>query len=150
MTVRVLPMLFCRFVAMAAVGVSCIVAVPKATDASDHGKVDFAGTHWSFQPIGRPAVPAFAAETGMRNGVDAFILQKLRAQHIRPSPEADRATLIRRVSLDLIGLPPTPDDVATFVNDVQPGAYQRLVDLFLGAGDHCQQESRQENEGVFH
>ena len=78
----------------------------------------------------------------MRNGVDAFILQRLRAKHITSSPEADRATLIRRVSLDLTGLPPTPDDVDTFVNDLQPGAYQRLVDRLLASPHYGEKGAR--------
>ncbi len=67
-------------------------------------------SHWSFRPIVRPQPPPVLASRS-RNGIDAFILHRLEREGIAPSPEADRATLIRRVSLDLIGLPLTPDQV---------------------------------------
>src|SRR5262245_38161772 len=64
--------------------------------------------HWSFQLITRPTLPAVKDEQWLRNPIDRFILARLEKEQVRPSPEADRATLIRRVSLDLLGLPPTP------------------------------------------
>src|SRR5262249_46179348 len=67
------------------------------------------------------------------NPIDRFILARLEKEQIRPSPEADRATLIRRVTLDLIGLPPTPAEVDAFVNDARPDAYERLVDRLLAS-----------------
>jgi hypothetical protein len=93
-----------------------------------------AGTHWSFRPRSQPAVPQFAdadARAWLRTSVDAFVLQRLRAQGLRPAPEADRATLIRRLSFDLTGLPPTPDEIQAFVQDPAPDAYERLVERLL-------------------
>ena len=84
--------------------------------------------HWSYQPIDRPVPPAVTDTT---NGIDAFVRDRLRQEKIRPSPEADRATLIRRVTLDLVGLPPTPDEVDAFLADDRPAAYERLVDRLL-------------------
>src|SRR5262249_42551262 len=72
-----------------------------------------AEAHWSFRPRGVPAVPTFtdaADRTWVRTGVDAFVLAKLRTQGLKPAPEADRVTLIRRLSFDLTGLPPTPKE----------------------------------------
>jgi hypothetical protein len=89
--------------------------------------------HWSFQPIRRAVVPRVREQGRVRNPVDAFILATLERRGIRPSPEADRTTLIRRVSLDLTGLPPTPEEVEAFVGDRQPGAYERLVDRLLAS-----------------
>jgi hypothetical protein len=89
--------------------------------------------HWSFQPIKRPALPAVKDEAWVRNAIDRFILARLEKENLRPSPEADRATLIRRVSLDLTGLPPTPGEVEAFVNDSHPDAYQHLVDRLLAS-----------------
>ena len=87
--------------------------------------------HWAFLPIGSPAPPTVKHPEWMRNEIDAFILEKLEREGIEPSPEADRATLIRRVTLDLIGLLPTPEEVAAFEADTAPGAYERLVDRLL-------------------
>ncbi len=82
---------------------------------------------WSFRPIARPAVP------GEGNPVDAFVSAKLKEQALTFAPEADPRTLIRRLALDLTGLPPTPADVETFVNDTAPDAYEKLVDRLLAS-----------------
>lgn len=87
--------------------------------------------HWSFIKPSRPALPAVQNKAWPKNGIDHFILQRLEAAGLKPSPEADRYTLIRRVSLDLRGLPPTPQEVEAFVNDKSPDAYDKLVDKFL-------------------
>ncbi len=73
--------------------------------------------HWGFQPIGRPAAPAVKDTAWVRNPIDAFVLARLEKEGIRPAPEADRVTLIRRLSLDLLGLPPTPGEVDNFLRD---------------------------------
>src|SRR4051812_44621048 len=73
--------------------------------------------HWAFQPLQTSKPPVVVNAEWARNDVDRFILARLEAAELRPSPEADRATLIRRVTLDLIGLPPTPEEVAEFTND---------------------------------
>ncbi|HLU39948.1 MAG TPA: DUF1549 domain-containing protein, partial [Planctomycetota bacterium] len=86
--------------------------------------------HWAFQPPRKPLVPA-DADAG--SPIDAFIRAELRARGLSPAPEADRATLIRRVSLDLVGLPPTPEEVEAFVHDARPDAYERLVDRLLAS-----------------
>ena len=75
---------------------------------------------WSFQPIRRPAVPAVCAATLVRNPIDAFVLEKLETRKLGFSPEADRPTLIRRLSFDLLGLPPAPEEVDAFVEDTRP------------------------------
>jgi len=90
--------------------------------------------HWSFVKPERPTVPAGtspAARQYIRNPIDAFILDGLNKQALAPSAEADRATLIRRVTLDLTGLPPTPAEIDAFVNDASPDAYERVVDRLL-------------------
>jgi mono/diheme cytochrome c family protein len=90
-------------------------------------------THWSFQPVVRPPLPAVQDSTWVRNPIDRFILARLEKEGIRPSPEADRATLIRRVSLDLVGLPPSVAEVDAFVTDTRPDAYERLVERLLAS-----------------
>jgi mono/diheme cytochrome c family protein len=88
---------------------------------------------WSLKPIRRPTVPTFADDRRkwVRTPVDAFILAKLREKNLEPSPEADRRVLIRRLTFDLHGLPPTPDEVEAFVADKDPQAYEKLVDRLL-------------------
>ncbi len=86
---------------------------------------------WSLQPIRRPEVPDAEGSDWSRNPIDAFVLAKLRQNELTPAPEADRATLIRRVFFDLTGLPPSPEEVAAFVADPAPDAYERLVDRLL-------------------
>ncbi len=82
--------------------------------------------HWAFLPPVRPPVPKLS-----QHPVDAFILQRLQKEGLKPSPEADKATLIRRVTLDLTGLPPTAEEVAAFEKDSSPNAYEHVVDRLL-------------------
>jgi len=89
--------------------------------------------HWSFQPTVRADVPAVKNTARIRNPIDRFVLARLEKEGIAPSPEADRVTLIRRLSLDLLGLPPAPREVDDFVNDPSPDAYERLVDRLLSS-----------------
>ena len=122
---------------------------------------DTAAEHWSFQPIKRPAVPNLKSQISnlkfqnsnrkpqgsnpkseisnlkfeIHNPIDAFILARLEKEGITPTPEADRFTLLRRLSLDLTGLPPTPEEVQQFVDDIRPEAYAEVVDRLL-ASEH--------------
>ncbi|HYV28171.1 MAG TPA: DUF1549 and DUF1553 domain-containing protein [Candidatus Eisenbacteria bacterium] len=97
--------------------------------------------HWAFIPPQRPATPQIRSpdyglrntQYVLRNPIDAFILARLEQEKIKASPEADRVTLIRRLSLDLIGLPPAPVEVDAFLNDRRPDAYERLVDRLLAS-----------------
>ena len=88
--------------------------------------------HWSFQPLRQPAVPDVAAAWG-RNPIDAFVRAKLAEKGLEPSPEADRRTLLRRLSFDLAGLPPTPEESDAFLSDGAPDAYERLVERLLAS-----------------
>jgi len=101
--------------------------------------------HWAFQPIADPAPPAFAdpaAKAWIRTPVDAFVLASLRDAKLQPAPEADRATLIRRVAYDLTGLPPTPEEIAAFVADRSPNAYENLVERLLASPQYGEQWAR--------
>lgn len=89
--------------------------------------------HWAFKSPVRPPLPAVKQAGWVRNPIDRFILQGLEREGLRPSPEADRVTLIRRLSLDLTGLPPTPAEVNHFLSDLSGGAYERLVDRLLAS-----------------
>lgn len=95
--------------------------------------------HWAYTPPHRPAVPAVEPADWPRNAVDHFILQRLRSEGLQPSAAADRAALIRRVTLDLTGLPPTLEEVDTFLADESPDAYEAVVDRLLASdayGEH--------------
>lgn len=89
--------------------------------------------HWSFAPIGHPKVPQVNQSNWVRNPIDAFILARLEKERIQPGSEADRYTLIRRLSLDLLGLLPTVQEIEAFVKDPHPRAYENLVDRLLAS-----------------
>jgi mono/diheme cytochrome c family protein len=87
--------------------------------------------HWSLVVPRRPPLPAVTKASWVRNGIDYFILARLEKEGLSPAPEADRTTLIRRVTLDLTGLPPTPTEVDAFLADSSPDAYEKLVDRLV-------------------
>src|SRR5262245_34475955 len=92
---------------------------------------------WSLQPIRRTTPPTFRRDAQSsdwaRSPIDALVLQNLIDNGLRPAPEADRAPYIRRATFDLLGLPPTPEEVQTFVNDSAPDAYEKLIDRLLAS-----------------
>lgn len=88
-------------------------------------------THWAFEAPQRPVEPRVRNAAWIRNPIDSFVLSRLEAEGLQPAPEADRAVLIRRLSIDLTGLPPTPQEVDAFVASTDPLAYERLVDRLL-------------------
>jgi hypothetical protein len=92
--------------------------------------------HWSWIPPTRPPLPAVRERSWVRNPIDTFVLARLEREGLTPSPEADRTTLIRRVTLDLTGLPPTPAEVDAFLADSSRGAYARVVDRLLRSPRH--------------
>jgi hypothetical protein len=92
--------------------------------------------HWSYQPLRRPAVPA-----GPAHPVDAFLEARLAREGLTPQPEADRRTLIRRVTLDLTGLPPAPAEVNAFLADRSPAAYAKLVDRLLASPRYAEKQA---------
>lgn len=89
--------------------------------------------HWAFQPPKKAPMPAVRDAKWARTPLDRFILARLDAANLKPSPEADRATLLRRVSLDLTGLPPSPNELAAFLADQSPDSYERAVDRLLAS-----------------
>ncbi len=93
---------------------------------------------WSFIPPQRSPIPAVKNGSWVKNPIDSFILNRLQREGLHPSPEADKRTLIRRVSLDLTGLPPTPRQVEEFVADQSPQAYERVVDRLLAGPQYAE------------
>ena len=89
--------------------------------------------HWAFIAPDAAAAASSKDRTWPRNPIDSFVLARLEKEGLQPSPEADRATLIRRVSFDLTGLPPTPQEIDDFLNDRSPNAYEKVVDRLLAS-----------------
>jgi len=112
---------------------------PGPDGADDEGplKTD----HWSFQPVS-DSLPPVIDSKWITNGVDAFILRKLTEHSLTPNPQATRAELIRRISLDMLGLPPTPEDVRAFVADTNSRAYETLVERILASPHYGERWSR--------
>ena len=98
--------------------------------------------HWAFEPPQRPEPPAVGKAPWCRSDIDRFILARLESLQLTPSPEAARETLIRRVTLDLTGLPPTPEEVDAFLADTGADAYERLVDRLLASPRYGEHQAR--------
>ncbi|MBI5757273.1 MAG: PSD1 domain-containing protein [Planctomycetales bacterium] len=106
-----------------------------ATGETNPKGVDFAAArqHWAFQPVTNPVPPLVKEQRWPRSTIDRFLLAKLEANGLRPASDADRHTWLRRVSLDLTGLPPTPEEISAFVDDSSPDADERVVDRLLAS-----------------
>jgi hypothetical protein len=98
--------------------------------------------HWAFRPVARPAVPAVRDRSGVRTPIDAFVLARLEKAGLKPAPPADRRTLLRRVTLDLIGLPPTPEEQRAFLADDSPDAFAKVVDRLLASPQYGERWGR--------
>ena len=96
-----------------------------------HARAEDVRADWAFQPLRSAAAPAVRQTAVVRNPVDAFLLAELEKRQLSFSPEADRAMLLRRLSFDLTGLPPTPQEIDAFLNDSSADAYERLVERLL-------------------
>src|SRR5580698_9373681 len=97
---------------------------------------------WSYQPVKRPDVPSVQQKAWVKTPIDAFILATLESKGIKPSADADRATFIRRATLDAWGVIPTPDAARAFVNDKSPDAYEKLVDRLLASPHYGERQAR--------
>jgi mono/diheme cytochrome c family protein len=107
-------------------------------DEATSGQTD----HWAYRPLRDPPVPAVKQRDWLRTPIDAFVLAKLEAVGLTPSPPADRRTLIRRLSFDLIGLPPTPTEIDAFLADASPDAYEKVVDRLLASPHYGERWAR--------
>jgi hypothetical protein len=102
----------------------------------------FSADHWAFQSPGEPSIPTLENRAWAKNPIDAFILGKLSARDLVPSPQADRARLLRRAHLDIIGLPPTPGQTREFLTNERPDAYERAIDKLLASPRHGERWGR--------
>lgn len=98
--------------------------------------------HWAFKAPVKPAPPAVKNAAWPRNSIDRFILARLEAQGLAPAPEADRRTLLRRVALDLTGLPPKPSEIQAYLKDPSPDAYERMIDRYLASPHYGEHRAR--------
>ncbi len=108
------------------------------------GPADWArrSAHWAFQPVRAPAVPRVKNTAWVKNPVDAFVLARLEARGMAPAPAADRRTLLRRVSFDLTGIPPSPEQVDAFLGDRSPDAWEKVVDRLLASSAYGERWAR--------
>jgi hypothetical protein len=114
----------------------------KVADAAPKPPAAMTQPLWSWQPVKAPDVPQVSEKEWVRQPIDAFVLAKIEAQSFKPSPDADRATFIRRATLDTWGLIPTPEEVKAFVNDDSPDAYEKLVDRLLTSPRYGERQAR--------
>ena len=116
--------------------VGCAVIPPlQGAQTAEQGVLEKEALWWSLAPLKRPGIPRLSEKDArwVRTPIDAFIMAKLRENGLSPSPEEDRQSLVRRLYYDLIGLPPSPLEVRSFVTDTEPKAYERLVDRLLNS-----------------
>jgi len=119
--------------------------MPQASRSSPRPLTEVAearARHWAFQPLQKPVVPEVKLKRWVQTPVDNFVLAKMESKQLRPAPATDRRTLIRRVTYDLIGLPPTDDEVEAFIKDEKPDAYSRLVDRLLASPHYGERWAR--------
>jgi hypothetical protein len=120
---------------MLLVGCWMALAVPGAS-------ADETQLHWAFQPVRRPAIPAVRNAAWPRTSVDRFVLARLEAKELSPSPPADRRTLIRRATFDLLGLPPTQEEIAAFEADPSVDAWDKVIDRLLASPHYGERAAR--------
>jgi hypothetical protein len=111
----------------------CLVATSAVYSAETVVFTDAQKSFWSLQPVKKPTVPAVKAKQWVNNPIDAFVLAKLEASQLEPNKPSDKITLLRRVTVDLTGLVPTPEEIQTFVSDNSPNAYEKVVDRLLAS-----------------
>jgi len=122
-----------------------VAAVAAATDSKPDAvaaKAPPRSQLWSYQPVKSQAVPAVHQKKWVRTPIDAFVLAKLEAKGLKPSADADRAAFVRRATLDVWGVIPTPEQVQAFVNDRSPDAYEKLVDGLLASPHYGERQAR--------
>src|SRR5690349_18960563 len=138
-----------RAISILTAGVLFVGSSPAAPDDTKIAPLGvYKGTeraYWAFQPRQKTAPPSFTSPADIawiRTPIDAFILDGLKKAGLRPAPEADRASMIRRVTYDLHGLPPTPEEVDAFLRDKSPNAWAKLVDRLLDSPRYGEQWGR--------
>jgi hypothetical protein len=129
------PSIQCVIVALTVALPSLLAAARDEFDATDR-------SHWAFQRVGRPDPPPVRNPNWVRNPIDAFVLARLESLKLEPTAPADKASLLRRATLDLIGLPPTPGEVEDFLADKSPDAFRQVVDRLLNSPQYGERWAR--------
>lgn len=127
------------------IALACAFLVPVRADEAPTANAEVrskAHPHWAFRPVIKPSVPQVQNIQWVQNPIDAFVLQKLEASGIAPSPRADKRTLIRRASLDVTGLPPSPAEVAEFLADESANAFEKSVERLLASPHYGERWAR--------
>lgn len=120
---------------------TCVV-FQNAVWAEDAGNASVSGGHWAYRAVVRPATPVVVRNERVRTPIDAFVLQKLADKSLQFAPDAPPHELLRRAKLDLLGLPPTPEELAEFASDSSPDAYERLLDRLLDSPQYGERWGR--------
>ncbi len=124
-------------------GLACALAGQRGHAGSGGAATaDAKKTHWAFQPVVRPVLPAVTGGSWVGNPIDRFILARLEENKLSGSPQADRRTLLRRLKFDLVGLPPTPEEMDAWLKDADPDAYEKLVSRLLASPQHGERWAR--------
>lgn len=143
---RITPFLFSRRCVIETIGLLVLFLFPLLNQAdlisNDGNAPAKTSEHWVFQPVDQPLLPEIQRTHWPRNPLDYFVLARLEKVNIQPAQEADRATLIRRLSFDLTGLPPNPEDIDRFLNDASENAYENLVDRLLASPQYGERWAR--------
>jgi hypothetical protein len=126
---------------IAAAILATLLVVPSAVPAQEK-KPSAKVEHWSFAPIERPKLPAVKDKSWIQTPIDAFVLAELEKNGLKPAPKAERRTLLRRVYFDLIGLPPTPEEIEKFLADKAPDAYRKVVENLLARPQYGERWAR--------
>ena len=126
-------LLGCCVAAVGAGAATSLGVAPGKAPQETVAQASSAKTFWSFQPVHRPAPPEVGDRGWVRNPIDLFVLARLEREGLRPAPESDKLTLVRRATFDATGLPPTPQEVRAFLADQSPAAYEKLVDRLLAS-----------------
>jgi hypothetical protein len=131
-----------QFVLVRKIRTAAVFAVALATSGAAGYSNTSDGKWWSFRPVSKPAPPKVRNQHWIANDVDAFILAKLESKGLRPAPPAEKRTLIRRATLDLTGLLPSPEEIDAFVNDSSANAFQKVVDRLLASPQYGERWAR--------
>ncbi len=128
-----------------AASICLLLAMGTAWADDDYGRQQFEADlrdHWSFRPLARPPVPTATDPAWLRNPIDAFVSGGLQEAGLKPAPPAPRAVLLRRVYLDLVGVPPTPEELDAFLADTSPTAFETIVDRLLARPQYGERWAR--------
>jgi len=122
-----------RLLSLVLAVLSPLMALADSPSSSREAPPVSASAHWAFRPISSPAIPAVKNERWVQTPVDSFVLARLEQKDLSPTPPADRRTLLRRATYDLIGLPPTPEEIDAYFADKSPDAFAKVVDRLLAS-----------------